>query len=605
MTWRIGAVMVTTVLVAASALAASPVLGHPSEPGPRPGRIANHPTAHDPSVVKEGRYYYSFSTGEAESRTYLPVRRSTDLLHWTLVGPVFTTAPAWVTNELGLTPADFWAPDITYFDGLYHLYYAASVFGTNNSVIGLATTPTLDPADPRHGWVDRGLVMRSSPTDTFNAIDPDVVFDQAGTPWLSFGSFWDGILIRRLDRSTGRPADTTPQLIASRGGASIEGPSIVWHDGYYYLFASLDYCCRGVDSDYRLVVGRATAITGPYLDRDGTPMLAGGGTDLLRGYNEFRGTGGGDVFTDRRGDLFAHHYYDTADAGRPKLSIRPVTWAGGWPALGDPLSGSSQVGHGTAWFRLVNQATGGVVSNPSCGYEGADVRIAQPSTSPCQQWRLDEHADGYQSLLNRSSNKVAEVAACVNTDGARIGLWGWLNNDCQKYQARPAGDGWSTLENKLAGRVLEAAACGGVGTTVQAFTWLDNSCQRFRLDPVGDVLIADSAGGQVLDAKACRPVSGSPVRPAARRDSACQLWRFEPSEGGYFQIVNQGVHRPLGTEVGRDGSVRLVIGGAGQPTTRTQWRIEPLDAGGYRLTNMDGQTAVLPDGAEGLRLLTP
>src|SRR5262249_38274802 len=163
--------------------------------------------------------------------TYLPVNRSTDLVHWTSIGPVFTTVPAWVTQTLGFTPNDLWAPDISFFDGQYHLYYAGSSFGTNNSVIGLATASTLDPADPHYGWTDHGLVLRSPPADNVNAIDPNLAFDAAGQPWLAFGSFWDGIKMRRIDGATGMPADSTLYSLASRFGASIEAASIVRHGG--------------------------------------------------------------------------------------------------------------------------------------------------------------------------------------------------------------------------------------------------------------------------------------------------------------------------------------------------------------------------------------
>ena len=304
---------------------ARPAVAGPAVAGPA-GRIADDPIAHDPTLIKQGRYYYSFSTGDIATRTYLPMRRSTDLLHWSDLGPVFSSAPGWIGPELGTVPGDFWAPEISYFDGLYHLYYAASSFGTNNSVIGLATTPTLDPASPRHRWADRGLVLRSGPADDFNAIDPDLVLDGDGRAWLAFGSFWEGIKLRRLDRRTGLldGGDQALHSLASRGGAAIEGASIVRHGGYYYLFASFDFCCRGVDSDYRVVVGRSSEVTGPYADRAGVAMLAGGGTEVLRGYNEFRGPGGGDVV----GRYYAHHYYDLYDNGLPKLSVRPIRWGG-------------------------------------------------------------------------------------------------------------------------------------------------------------------------------------------------------------------------------------------------------------------------------------
>jgi arabinan endo-1,5-alpha-L-arabinosidase len=522
--------LLVTSYVAVPAVSAAAAAAH--------GRIADDPIAHDPTIIKQGRYYYSFITG-----TYLPARRSTDLLHWTDLGSVFTTPPAWVTEQLGATPPNLWAPDISYFNGVYHLYYAGSSFGTNNSVIGLATNATLDPASPSYRWVDRGMVFRSTTADNFNAIDPELVLDAGGQAWLAFGSFWDGIKMRRLDRTTGMLSATDPTLysLASRGGASIEGASITRHGGYYYLFASLDYCCRGIDSDYRVVVGRSTSVTGPYLDQSGTPMLAGGGTEVLRGYNEFRGPGGGDVY----GDLYVHHYYDLYDSGQPKLSVRPIRWAGGWPTLGDPLSGSRQIGHGPAYETLVSRLDGSVIANAGCGYEGADITLAPPVTgNTCQQWRLDDRDDGYASVDNRFSNKIAEVAACVNAEGARVAQWGWLDNDCQQWRLAAAGDGWSTIQSKLNGRVMQGANCAGAGAPIQTATATGAACQDFRPQPVGDVLIADAAGQLALDG--CAVTVG--FRP--HHPGGCQRWRFDHVRDGYYRVRNAATGRSLG---GRDG----------------------------------------------------
>jgi hypothetical protein len=555
------------------------------------GRVASDPSAHDPTIIKQGRYYYSISTG-----SFLPVSRSADLLHWAQLAPVFAEPPSWVARELGFTPADLWAPDLTFFDGEYHLYYAASSFGRNESVIGLATARTLDPDSAAYGWVDRGMVLRSRTTDNFNAIDPNVAFDTGGRAWLSFGSFWDGIKMRRLDPNTGMPAadDQTLYSLASRGGASIEASSIARHGGYYYLFTSLDYCCRGTNSDYRVVVGRSTDITGPYLDRDGVALLAGGGTELLRGYNEFRGPGGGDVFSAGGRDWFVHHYYDASDAGRPKQSVRQISWPDGWPSLDDPLSGSSRVGRGGAYFTVVNRANAGAIDNPTCGYEGADIRIGVPSDSPCQQWRLDDSGDGYASILNRHSNKVAEVAACINTDGARVAQWGWLNNDCQKFRLLPTDNGWSRIENKLAGRVLETAGCGGIGTAVQTYTWLGNACQQFRLDPVGNLLLADTSGRHVLDVTGCGNTHASRLKVGApERHSGCQLWQFTHTVDGYYQIVNQRYGKPITVITTSNGAPRLALGAIGELSAASQWRIEALNDGGYRLVNRDGLAADL------------
>src|SRR5439155_7544762 len=189
-----------------------------------------------------------------------------------------------------------------------------------------------------------------------------------------------------------------------------------------------------------MVVGRATAVTGPYLDRAGVPLTAGGGTEVLRGYNEFVGTGGGDVYDTGRATYLVNHYYDGTDGGTPRLNVRPVRWRDGWPAVGDPLNPSRSIGHGDAYVRLVERTSGRPVMDVGCGYEGADIFLgADTPADECQQWQYGFRGNGTSSLLNRFSNKVAEVAACDNRDGGRVAQWGWLgflpNNDCQRWRA--------------------------------------------------------------------------------------------------------------------------------------------------------------------------
>ncbi|MEV0898425.1 family 43 glycosylhydrolase [Actinoplanes sp. NPDC049802] len=529
-----------TLLAAVLMTALPAVPAHAATPDPAPERVNPDPVAHDPSIIKQGRYYYEIITGDSGTRTYLPVRRSTDLINWTYVDTVFDTPPAWVVAELGVTPADFWAPDINYFDGEYRLYYAASSFGTNNSVIGLATTRSLE--NPR--WVDRGMVMRTtSGVENVNAIDPDVSFDRAGNAYLSYGSFWDGLRMRRLDPKTGllSTTDTTEHRIASRNGMAIEGPSVTYHGGWYYLFVSFDFCCRALNSDYRVMVGRSRTITGPYVDADGVAMTDGGGTQILAGYNDFTGPGHGDVY----GDLFAHHYYDAADDGAPKGSIRRIRWVNGWPRLSDPLSGNGGHGHGPAYVQLVHADSGAALANDTCGYEGADITLAAAdSTDVCQQWRLIDRGSGYVSLTNRKSNKVAEVAACVDADGARVAQWGWLANDCQRFRLTPSTEGWSRIVNPLAGRALQPTGCGGVGAAVQ--TYAAGDCQGFRIQPVGDVLLTDRDNTRLIG----------------------RSWRFTHTADGWYRIT--------------DSFSRKALGG-------TLWRIEALATGGYRLAGQNGQ----------------
>ena len=289
---------------------------------------------HDPALIWSGARWVLFATGGK-----LGIRSSSNLQQWSNVGDVFGTQPAWIKTALGTAPADLWAPDVSYFGCQFHVYYAGSSFGSNNSVIGLATSPTLDPSNTAYAWTDRGQVIRSSTSNDYNAIDPNVAFDDTGAPWLSFGSFWSGIKLRKLDAASGKPSSSDPTLyaIAGRNGGAIEAPSIISRNGFYYLFVSYDDCCKGVSSTYRTLVGRASKITGPYTNKAGALMTAGAAEQLLASSGRYIGPGGGTAFKNGTGYLYAFHYYDGNANGAPKLQVRPIDWSNDWPTLGEPL----------------------------------------------------------------------------------------------------------------------------------------------------------------------------------------------------------------------------------------------------------------------------
>ena len=320
---------------------------------------------HDPSIAFDHGTYYVFATGAATAARppapgdadtgnvqanvpQFPIRCSEDLHQWRRCGEVFPAIPQWIQQTSPKT-TELWAPDISFYDGVYHLYYAFSLFGKNTSGIALATNETLDPKSPRYHWIDRGLVLRSVATDDFNAIDPNLVLDQKGDAWLAFGSFWGGIKMRRLDRRSGLLSTQDTQLysLASRGNdaesgphkpglppdtEAIEAPFIVPHGGYFYLFVSYDLCCRGLNSTYHTMVGRSKQVTGPYVDRDGKLMADGGGSPLLLANGQWLGPGG-ESLLQRPGhaDLIVFHAYSAID-GHPALHISTIGWQDGWPA---------------------------------------------------------------------------------------------------------------------------------------------------------------------------------------------------------------------------------------------------------------------------------
>jgi arabinan endo-1,5-alpha-L-arabinosidase len=299
--------------------------GTPPASYPNPARVTGSTGAHDPTVVKAPNGTYIVVT----TGNNLSIKTSTDRVAWQNAGTVWPGGASWTTPYTGGSQ-NLWAPDISYRNGQYYLYYSASTFGSQRSAIFLATSPT----GASGSWTNQGLIIESSTSVNYNAIDPNLVVDDAGQWWLSFGSFWTGLKMIRLDPNTGRrsTSDTAVRALAQRptAGGAIEAPSIYRHGGYYYLFASFDRCCQGASSTYRVMVGRSTSVTGPYTDRNGVAMTAGGGTQVLAGHGSIHGPGHQAVLGDSTGDVLFYHYY--ADNGASFLGINSIGWdAAGWP----------------------------------------------------------------------------------------------------------------------------------------------------------------------------------------------------------------------------------------------------------------------------------
>jgi len=298
--------------------------------------------AHDPStLIKDGTNYYFFRTDQGIS-----INRSPDLRNWSHIGSVFSGGPpSWTTIAISNFTGFFWAPDIAYFNGKYHLYYSCSRWGTIDSAIGLVTTPSLNSPT----WTDQGKVIQSDAvweagpdTDltSFNCIDPNILLDTNGTVWMAFGSYSDGILVMQLDPLTGKRITTNSPItkIADNGTTffsnTTEASCLHQHGGYYYLFLNFGGCCSGVDSTYNIRVGRSTSVTGPYLDKNGVNMLDGGGSMLLESTGRFIGPGHAGILVENGTNWFTYHYYDGNENGKAKLGLARLEWgADGWPVL--------------------------------------------------------------------------------------------------------------------------------------------------------------------------------------------------------------------------------------------------------------------------------
>ena len=315
------------------------------------------PAAHDPVAVRCGDTWYLFSTGFGVS-----ILSSQDLTSWEPAGRVFDTPPQWALDTVPGYHGHTWAPDILFHEGTYYLYYSCSSFGKNTSAIGVATNRTLDPSSPDYRWEDQGCVVRSiAGRDNWNAIDPNVFIDEDGTGWMSFGSFWGGIKLVRLDASLTRVAEPQEWFPLCRrpegtaedtsetddaiqadprgkdfdpGNGAVEAPFIVRHGDWYYLFVSYDLCCRGPKSTYKVVVGRSDKVTGPYVDATGTPLMQGGGTVVATGNDRYPGVGHCAVVSTGDGEKMLLHAYDRETGYNAVLLVRSLVWdRDGWPSI--------------------------------------------------------------------------------------------------------------------------------------------------------------------------------------------------------------------------------------------------------------------------------
>lgn len=349
--------------------------------------------AHDPVMLRQDGVYYVFHTGNG-----VQIKTSRDRRNWEVGAPdrVVQEAPAWHAKYS--TSTSLWAPAAAKWGGKYWLYYSLSNFGERRSAIGLSTNTTLNPADPAYAWVDQGMVVctynnaathpecfhastsgvNTTDTAAFNAIDPDVHVDDAGTPWLVWGSFGAGIQLIALDPATGKPAPgAKPVTLAHRyftgapGGSanyrSIEAPVLHKRGSWYYLWYSHDQCCAQAQSTYKVVVTRSASLTGPYVDRAGNPahppyrgpggggwQNANAGTLVSQGDSiNWAATGHNDVFFANDSSFLVNHGY-AWPGGQTRLMIRTLYWdAEGWPTLDSTRGTTSLAPRRTALPRSV------------------------------------------------------------------------------------------------------------------------------------------------------------------------------------------------------------------------------------------------------------
>ncbi|MDP4187240.1 MAG: arabinan endo-1,5-alpha-L-arabinosidase [Bacteroidota bacterium] len=305
---------------------------------------------HDPTIIKNGDYYYIFSTDVAygpNGKCGIMWRKSKDLVHWTFLGWVFNgTIPSiplafMQSNQAGYQATGIWAPYIIKVGDQFRLYY--SVPGNNGlklACIALATSTS-----PEGPWTDQGIVISCLPSDPYNAIDPAVIIDRSnGRQWMSYGSYSNGIYIVELDPATGKrlnPSDRGKRIAyRSKDGDAIEGSDFLYNPELkkYFLFVSYDW----LEDKYNVRVGRSDNPEGPYYDINGKDMAAvGDNVPFITAQYQFKNHSGWQGFGHcdlLRLDSANYFYVSQARLGSNKyfmdLHVHRMVWTpSGWPVI--------------------------------------------------------------------------------------------------------------------------------------------------------------------------------------------------------------------------------------------------------------------------------
>lgn len=267
---------------------------------------------HDPSVVAADGQYYVFGS-------HMAWAKSPDLMHW----KTFETninqdyyellEKEWTgyckTDSNPELKGNLWAPDVIYNEAMQKWCMYMSVNGSDwNSVIVLLVADSIEgpyayagpvvwsgfnetshPAERTDVYQVLGegadLKRYQSTADTkINAIDPCVKYDEEGNLWMSYGSWFGGIFMLKLDPATGLrdysvSYETVPNVSDAyygykiAGGHEVSGEAsyLIFADGYYYLF--LSYGGLTAQGGYQMRVFRSEAITGPYVDENGVSAV--------------------------------------------------------------------------------------------------------------------------------------------------------------------------------------------------------------------------------------------------------------------------------------------------------------------------------------------
>lgn len=273
----------------------------------------------DPSIIRVGRDYWATATS-SEWAPEFPLLHSRDLINWEVVGAVFPRRPQWSNGN-------YWAPEISEYRGRYFVYYVGH---KKDGPLCVAVATAAAPSGP---YTDHGpLVCQED-----GSIDPVPVTDEHGERYLVWKE--DGnsrhqptpIWAQKLSAGGTKLVGEKKELIRNDApweAQLVEGPYVLRHNGWFYLFYSGNACC-GRECHYALGVARSRTLLGRWEKNPANPILKGNETWKCPGH--------GSIVTDTRGRYFLlYHAYSVKDfvyVGREAMLDEVKFGASGWPTI--------------------------------------------------------------------------------------------------------------------------------------------------------------------------------------------------------------------------------------------------------------------------------
>lgn len=217
----------------------------------------------DPSICRAGDEYF-LATSSFALHPGIPIHRSTDLVHWELVGHALV-GDSWIDID-NLDHSDaVWAPTLREHGGIFYIVFAMARDRTG------AETYVCTAQDPRGPWTSQVVAEA-------DGIDPSLFFDDDGRCWFTAARDTEAsdstgpaeIYLREFDTDTlTLVGPTTVLWHGALAGQWCEAPHIYKRDGIYTLIGAEG----GTEGNHAVTAARAADIRGPYRTDPRSPLL--------------------------------------------------------------------------------------------------------------------------------------------------------------------------------------------------------------------------------------------------------------------------------------------------------------------------------------------